>query len=191
MDEVNAVRKVIVIFSVLFTVFMAGLFIYYLMKEDSSRWQVSLGGIIVSALPLLLLKLKKNPFNTPIIISYFIFLFCTLFLGSITSFYIRYKWYDSPLHFYKGALLSFIAISLYKHLLSEQARRETSRWALFLFVLGFSTTGSTIWEIYEFLGDLTITHTMQMGGNKDTMTDLSLGTCGALIVAIYSCFRRI
>lgn len=187
----NAVRKVIAIFSVIFIVLMAGLFIYYLIKEDSSRWQVSLGGIIVSALPLLLLKLKKNPFNIPIFICYYIFLFCTIILGSIASFYIRFKWYDSPLHFYKGALLSFIAISLFKQLLSEQARRETSKWVLFLFVLGFSVTGSTIWEIYEFLGDLTITHTMQMGGNRDTMTDLSLGTCGALIVAIYSCFRRI
>lgn len=171
-------------------IFMAGLFIYYFIKEDSSRWQVSLGGFLVSGLPLLLLKLKENPFNIPIIIGYYIFLFWTIFLGSICSFYIRFKWWDSPIHFYKGILISCIAIALYKQFFSPNVRKETSRWVLFLFVLSLSVTASTIWEIYEFLGDLTITHTMQMGGNRDTMTDLTFGTAGALIVAIYSCIRK-
>jgi hypothetical protein len=171
-------------------IFMTGLFIYYLFKQDSSRWQVSLGGIVVSGLPLLLLFLKKNPFNIPIIIGYYVFLFWTIFLGSISSFYIRFKWWDSPIHFYKGGLISFIAIALYKRFFPPGVRKEASRWVIFLFVLSLSVTASTVWEIYEFIGDLTITHTMQMGGNKDTMTDLTCGAAGALIIAIYSSIRK-
>jgi hypothetical protein len=183
-------KKSIILLSVLFILFMAGLFIFYLIKHDTSRWQVALGGIFVSSLPLLLLKLKKNPFNIPIIIGYYIFIFCTIFLGSIASFYLDFKWWDSTVHGYKGVLVAFIGISLYKLFLPPDSRRQTSKWILFLFVLSFSVTSSVLWEIYEFLGDLTFTHTMQRGGNTDTMYDLLCGTAGGVLIAIYSSFRK-
>lgn len=61
---------------------MTGLLIFYLKKDDSSRWMVALGGILVSAMPISLLFVKNNPFNIPIIIGYYVFVFCTTFLGS-------------------------------------------------------------------------------------------------------------
>lgn len=168
---------------------MTGLFIFYLIKHDSSRWQVALGGIFVSSLPLLLLKLKKNPFNIPIIFGYYFFIFCTIFLGSIASFYLYLKWWDSILHGYKGVLLAFIGNSLYEHFLPPHSRKQASKWILFLFVVSFSVTSGVLWEIYEFLGDLTFTHTMQRGGNTDTMTDLIMGTVGGLVIAIWTVLR--
>lgn len=183
-------RKMIIWLSILFICFMASLFAYYLIKNDSSRWQVALGGILASALPLLLLKLKDNPFNIPIILGYYLFLFCSLFLGSISSFYLHHKWWDSTLHFYKGVYIGFVGIALFKRLIPARVRRDVSVWILFLFVLSLGVLASVVWEIYEFAGDLTFTHTMQRGGNQDTMLDLLWGSAGGLLVSLYSLYRK-
>jgi hypothetical protein len=183
-------RKVLITLSILFSLGMTGLFIYYLIKHDHSRWQVALGGVFVSLLPLWLLKMKTNPFNTPLIVCYYLFLFCSLYLGSISSFYLRFIWWDSTLHFFKGMFVGFVGISLFKHWIPMQARSNVSPWILFLFVLSLAVSLSVIWEIYEFVGDLTFTNTMQRGGNKDTMYDLICGLGGGLIIAVYSLVRK-
>ncbi|WP_307287205.1 membrane-spanning protein [Bacillus sp. SORGH_AS_0510] len=184
-------RKLILILSMAFIIFMISLVLNYLIKGDSSRWQVATGGIFVSALPLLLLFKKNIPFNIPLILGYYLFIFCSLFLGSISSFYLHYKWWDSTLHFYKGIYIALAGITLYKIWIPVKVRDELSKWILSIFVLSLAVLASVIWEVYEFLGDLTpITHTMQRGGNTDTMLDLLCGLAGGLIVAIYSYVRK-
>ncbi|MGG1399255.1 membrane-spanning protein [Bacillus salipaludis] len=183
-------RKIILCLSIAFMTFMTTLFVFYFIKDDTSKWQVALGGTIVSALPLLLLRLKNNPFNIPQILGYFLFLFCSTYLGSIALFYLHHKWWDSTLHFYKGAYVGVIAITLFKILVPSQNREDVSRWVLFLFVLSLGASASVFWEIYEFLGDLTFTHTMQRGGNTDTMYDLLCGLAGGLLIALYSLVRK-
>lgn len=169
--------------------FMLALFIYFLIKDDTSRWQVSLGGILVSALPLLLLKTKRNPFNVLMIYGYYLFILCTIFLGSIASFYLHFTWWDTTLHFYKGLFIGVVSIAIYKAFLPERMRRELSQWLLFLFVFSLPVVASAFWEIYEFTGDQFFTHTMQRGGNTDTMYDIIAGTAGGLIVAVYARIR--
>jgi hypothetical protein len=183
-------RKVIILLSVVFILLMSALFVYYLIKGDSSRWQVALGGILVSGLPLLLIFKKKNPFNLPIIIGYYMLIFCTLFLGSIASFYLHYKWWDSTIHILKGMYVAFVGITLFKLFIPKDVRNDASRWILFLFVLSLSVLASALWEIYEFVGDQTFTHTMQRGGNKDTMYDLLCGFAGGLLVSFYAFVRK-
>ncbi|PLT30515.1 membrane-spanning protein [Peribacillus deserti] len=183
-------KKVIIILSISFMVFMTGLFIYFLVKDDTSKWQVGLGGIIVSGLPLLLLFLRNNPFNIPEIIGYYVFIFCSTFLGSIVKFYVYVRWWDTTLHLYKGLFMGVIAITLIKVLITKEALERTSRFLIFLFVLSLAIVASVVWEIYEFFGDLYYTETMQRGGNKDTMYDLLAGFAGALIIASYAGFRK-
>ncbi|EKN65768.1 hypothetical protein BABA_18437 [Neobacillus bataviensis LMG 21833] len=183
-------RKVILIFSICFIIFMTVLCIYYLVKGDSSRWQVALGGILVSTLPLLLLRMKQIPFNIPILLGFYFFIFCSLFLGSIASFYLHYKWWDSTVHFYKGMFIGFVGIALYKQMIPEKVRQDVSSGILFLFVLSLAVLAGILWEVYEFVGDLTFTRTMQRGGNTDTMYDLLCGVAGGLIVAFYSLIRK-
>ncbi|WP_026694198.1 hypothetical protein [Peribacillus kribbensis] len=183
-------RKIIIGASAIFMAFMAGLFIYFFMKHDTSRWEVALGGILVSGFPLLLLLLKKIPFSTSVIIGYYLFLFCTTFLGSICKFYVSILWWDTALHLYKGLFMGIIAITLFKIFVPKHLQNEVSKWLLFLFVLSLSIVASAIWEIYEFFGDVFYTETMQRGGNQDTMFDLSAGLLGGLIIAVYSLLRR-
>ncbi|MGC4379212.1 membrane-spanning protein [Fictibacillus sp. Mic-4] len=178
-------QKIIIIFSEILIVFFAVLFIVYFMKDDSSRWQVALGGIGVSAVPLFLLFLKNNPFNIPSLLGYYVLIFCTTYLGSIESFYLKYKWWDSSLHFYKGILVSYIGITLYQVLIPQPVRKGISRWIFFLFLLSLAVTATVLWEIYEFAGDQFFTHTMQRGGNKDTMYDLICGLTGGFLLSLY------
>lgn len=181
-------KKIIIILGMIFILLMLALFGYYLMKGDTSRWSVALGGAGVSALPLFLL-IKENPFSIPIIIGYYVFLFCTAILGSIASFYLKIHWWDTMLHFYKGIFVGFIAITLYKIFIKEEIRKGISKWMLFLFTLSLVEMVSVLWEIYEFIGDQTFTHMMQLGGNKDTMIDLIFGSLGGFLVALFSIIR--
>lgn len=183
-------RKIILSLSIIFIIVSTILFIVFLTKGDSSRWQVALGGIGVSALPLILLRLKEIPFNIPLIIGYYFTILCTTFLGSIAKFYLKHKWWDSTLHLYKGIYIGLIGIALYKVFVPEHVRHHVSNWILFLFLLSLSVTSSVLWEIYEFVGDLLFTHTMQLGGNKDTMYDLLSGLSGGMIIAIYASLRK-
>lgn len=183
-------HKIIIILSLVFIVFMTGLLIFYLIKDDSSRWMVALGGILVSALPISLLFVKNNPFNIPIIIGYYVFVFCTTFLGSIANFYVDLKWWDSTLHFYKGIFVGFVGIALYKKFIPQKSRKDISSWVTFLFVLSLAVLATVLWEVYEYVGDLTFTHTMQRGGNKDTMYDIICGIIGGLLISSYSCIKK-
>jgi hypothetical protein len=146
--------------------------------------------VIVSALPSLLLFTKVNPFPISLIVGYYLFLFCSLFLGSIEDFYNRFKWWDAALHFYKGIFMGFVGISLYKLFIATRIQTRISKWIIFLFVLSISVNATVLWEVYEFLGDLTFTHTMQSGGNTDTMYDIIIGMISGLLTAIYSMKRR-
>ncbi|MDN4071707.1 membrane-spanning protein [Fictibacillus terranigra] len=183
-------RKTIMVFSTLFMIFMLVLFIIYLVKGDSSRWQVALGGIVVSGLPLLLLRSRPIPFNTALIIGYYLFLFCTTYLGSLASFYLHFKWWDTTLHLYKGIFVGFAAIALYKIFIPARVRKDVSPWMIFLLVFSLPVIATVLWEIYEFVGDQFFTHTMQLGGNKDTMLDIIFGMAGGLVVAVYAWLRR-
>lgn len=184
-------RKVLIVFGSIFVIFMIILFSFYLIKGESSKWQVALGGIIVSGLPVLLIFKKNNPFNLPIIIGFYLFIFCSTYLGSIADFYLKYKWWDSTIHFYKGIYMACFGITLYKLMIPKQVREDTSRWIISIFILSLAVLASVLWEIYEFIGDQTFTHIMQLGGNKDTMYDLLCGLAGGLIIAIYAFFRKL
>jgi peptidoglycan/LPS O-acetylase OafA/YrhL len=181
---------VLISLAVAFMLFMAVLMIYFIVKGGRTRWLLSMSGIIVGALPLGLLFAKNNSVPTLAIVGFYFFMVWSLFFGSILGYYIKYKWWDTPMHFYKGAYLSLIAITIYKLLVPDHKRKNLSKWALFLFCLGLSMAASTFWEIWEYVGDLLVTNIMQLGGNFDTMEDLTAGFAGALLASIYATVRK-
>ncbi|WP_046180309.1 ADP-ribosylglycohydrolase family protein [Domibacillus tundrae] len=183
-------RKLIIILGAIFVLLMTVALIIHIMHDNDSGRRVAIGGIIVSALPMMLLFLKNNPFNIPIIMGYYVFLFCATFLGATLHFYVTFKWWDMALHFYAGLFTGFIGIALYKLFIPPEVRKDVSCWILFLFVLSLGTFANALWEIYEFAGDQTVTRTMQKGGNTDTMGDLLFGIAGGLLAAIYASSQK-
>jgi hypothetical protein len=190
-ELVILIKKTIIILSIVFVILFTGLFIYFLLKGDSTRWLGALGGMIVSPIPMSLLFFKNNPFNLPMIIGYYFTLIYSAILGTIAHFYDRFTWWDTSLHAYKGMYMAFVSDAIYKHFIPSGIQKEISRWFIFLFVLSLPVMVSVLWEIYEFVCDQTFTNIMQKGGNKDTMIDLISSTASALLVTIYSvCIKR-
>jgi hypothetical protein len=181
-------RKVIIMISLIYVLFMAALFVFYFSKDDSYRYQVAIGGIICGAVPLILVRFTKIKFNMPIMLSYLAFLFGSQYLGSILGLY-GLGWWDTFLHCLSGALLAFVAIALFERMTHQESRHHLSHWLIFLFVVSFAVFGGVLWEVYEFSGDQFFGMTLQGGGNTDTMIDLIADTAGGLVIAMAAAIR--
>ncbi|CAH2714267.1 hypothetical protein BACCIP111895_01428 [Neobacillus rhizosphaerae] len=181
-------RKLVIILSALYVIFMAILMVYYRQNGESFKSTVAIGGVVCGAIPLLLALFTKLQFNLPIVISYLIFLIGSQYLGSILGWY-GLGWWDTFMHLVSGAILAFTGIALYERMIHRNAGDEISPWFVFWFTLSFAALGGVLWEIYEFTCDQFFGMTLQGGGNKDTMTDLVAGTVGGLIIAVWSGVR--
>jgi hypothetical protein len=180
-------RTFTLVLSLLFSVFMAILAIYYFSTGDHLKGWVGIGGFLCGVFPLLLLLIIKLEFNVPLIFFYFLFLFGSLFLGSMLHWY-ALGWWDTFLHFTSGILLGFTGVALYERLILRNAGNEISALLIFLFVLGIATLGGVLWEIFEFSCDH-LAHTHMQFGNTDTMKDLIADTSGGLVIALWSGIR--
>lgn len=181
-------KKAILILSISFVVLMAAAFIFKVLNGDSASWSDALGRILVSLLPILLLFLKKIPFSLSLIISFYILLFCTFFLGAILKFYDRFPWWDTTLHFFGSAFTAFVGATMYSLFIPVSAEKDISRWMIFTFVFSFAVTGSAIWESIEFIGS--VTTILKEDSGKDIMTDLLAGMAGACLIAVYVVLRK-
>lgn len=176
-------RKLVIIFSSIYVLFMAVLAVYYFASDASFKGSVAIGGIVCGAIPLLLALLTKLQFNLPIVISYLVFLIGSQYFGSILGWY-GLGWWDTFMHLVSGAILAFSGIALYERLIHRNAGDKISPWFVFLFTLSFAALGGVLWEIYEFSSDQFFDMTLQGGGNKDTMTDLIADTIGGLVIGV-------
>lgn len=181
-------RKLILLLSSLYVLFMVILYFYYHSHGESYKATVAIGGIVCGAVPLLLALFTKLKFNLPIVISYLIFLVGSQYLGSILGWY-GLGWWDTLMHFLSGAILAFAGIALYERLVHRGADHDISPLLVFLFTLSFAAFGGVLWEIYEFSMDQFFNMTLQGGGNDDTMIDLISDTGGGLVIAAYAGIR--
>ncbi|MFL6558315.1 MAG: hypothetical protein ACJ8MO_19640 [Bacillus sp. (in: firmicutes)] len=181
-------RKLVIIFSLIYVIFMAALAVYYFSNDVTFKGTVAIGGIVCGAVPLLLALFTKLQFNLPIVISYLVFLVGSQYFGSILGWY-GLGWWDTFMHLVSGSILAFSGIALYERLIHRNAGDQISPWFVFLFTLSFAALGGVLWEIYEFSSDQFFDMTLQGGGNKDTMTDLIADTIGGLIIAVWAGMR--
>ncbi|MEH7075316.1 hypothetical protein [Neobacillus drentensis] len=181
-------RKLVIILSFMYVLFMAALAVYYYLHASSFKGSVAIGGIICGAIPLILALFTKLQFNLPIVISYLIFLVGSQYFGSILGWY-GLGWWDTFMHLVSGIILAYSGIALYERLIHRKAGDEISAWFVFLFTLSFAALGGVLWEIYEFCSDQFFGMNLQGGGNKDTMTDLIADTVGGLVIATLAGIR--
>lgn len=121
-----------------------------------------------------------------------VFVFAALYLGSMQRFYVMFPWWDSVLHFSSGLLLGILGFMLI-YLLNEDRRIDLSVKPIFMavFAFTFALALGALWEIVEFVMDLTLGTTMQTptpgdpSGLTDTMIDLILDATGGVIIAAY------
>ena len=122
-----------------------------------------------------------------------VFIFFTLFLGSLRDFYELFPLWDTVLHFQSGILLGIVGFVLI-YVLNEQKtkRLELTPGFISFFAITFSLAISVVWEIYEYAVDTFLGFNMQETGLPDIMGDLIFNAVGALIVGLagYVWMRR-
>jgi hypothetical protein len=116
-----------------------------------------------------------------------IFIFASLYLGSLRSFYYRFWWWDLMLHTAAGLNLGFIGFfSLYFINRNKNIDLILSPLFIALFTFAFAVCLGTLWEIFEFSMDVIFGLNMQKSGLVDTMWDLIVDCIGSGIAAVIS-----
>ncbi|MBQ8350716.1 MAG: hypothetical protein IJY20_01565 [Clostridia bacterium] len=154
-------------------------------------------GATVIHLPALLRHRWQVDIPMPLYIMFLVFLFCAITLGEIGFFYHLIPHYDDILHLMSSIMTGFFGYMLIA-LLNPQAKEKMplSQFFVAIFAFCFSLTIGTVWEIYEFAADSILGLNMQrfrtllgepligQAALQDTMKDLIVDGCGALIATL-------
>lgn len=130
-------------------------------------------------------------------ITYFIFLYCAIYLGEIRRFYFVVPHWDTYLHTFSGGMLGAMGFSLVSILNdNEKVPMTLSPFFIAMFSMCFALAAGAIWEIYEYTLDglmgLNMQHYHLVDGTPlmgraalyDTMKDLIVDALGALVVSV-------
>lgn len=123
----------------------------------------------------------KLPIDYAFIIVLFIYL--SMFIGSVYEAYERLFWWDAILHTTSGIVLSFAAF-LILYILYKNNKLKTSPFIIGLFTFSFGLAFGAVWEIFEFSADSLFGTNMQRNGLNDTMWDLIVDAIGSMFVAV-------
>lgn len=130
-------------------------------------------------------------------IVFFVFLYASIYLGEIRSFYYRVPNWDLILHTFSGLMLGALGFSVV-NILNRNNRISLRLSPVFvsLFAFCFALSMGVLWEIFEFSADGLMGLNMQkfalengtlLVGRlavKDTMGDLIVDACGALVISL-------
>ena len=135
--------------------------------------------------------LEKFHYEVGIIfwLSFYIFVFLGIFVGSILNVYDKFAQFDLIVHFISGLLIALLAFSLIP--------QTKNPFIILLFVVSVSVLIGVLWEFYEFSFDYLLNLNMQRTSDPytqipfvgrsailDTMLDLFCDFIGALICGI-------
>ena len=160
----------------------------------NNRWlALFLVTIIMAVLISPMLFRRKFDVEIPVEfhITAVIFIFASLYLGEIQSFYQRFWWWDIALHASAGLLLGIVGFLLV-YLMNASTRVELHLTPGFIAMFAFlyAVTIGTLWEIFEFSMDQFFGLNMQkpmlgdLSGLTDTMWDMIVNAIGASIISM-------
>jgi hypothetical protein len=120
------------------------------------------------------------------------FVFASLFLGEIRSYYELVWWWDVSLHATSGLLFGIVGFLLV-YVLNENERIDVSLRPRFvaLFAFVFAIAVGALWEVFEFAMDQAFGLQMQKprfgdpSGLADTMWDITFDAIGALLISAF------
>ena len=119
-----------------------------------------------------------------------VFVFASLFLGEIQSYYARIWWWDIALHTSSGLLTGILGFLLV-YVLNESKHINVHMRPRFvaMFAFLFAVTVGTLWEVFEFSMDQLAGANMQKAmfgdpsGLTDTMWDMIVNALGAFAIS--------
>ena len=177
----------------------------FVTKDDESRSRLIFNALmalvllILTFIPLVVEKAFKVDIPSIMEIIFLVFSVLSFLLGEIGDFYIKYRWWDSMLHAMSGILLGCLGFVLLNYFNKNDNFKSFHLGPAFaaLFVLCFTITCGTLWEIIEWFADTLNGTNMQRFEDNitgegfigrdalyDTMKDLILDSIGGVIIAI-------
>ena len=158
-------------------------------------------GLLVMMLPTFVSKKWKIVVPNTIVILYYVFLYCAIYLGEVRNFYHLIPFWDDILHAFSGAMLGALGFILVD-LLNKNKKVSVSLSPFFIsvFAFCFAVSLGCIWEVYEFTLDSilglnmqkhTSSNGMALVGNAalfDTMKDIIIDAAAAFVVSFIGYF---
>nr|WP_221635708.1 hypothetical protein [Listeria aquatica] len=154
-------------------------------------------GILILALPSILARSFKFEIPGLVYLLFIIFLYGSIYLGTIQKFYSIVPYWDKILHIFSGAMLGAIGFSFVSLLnFNENVVLKMKPGFVAVFSFCFAVTLGAFWEVYEYTFDGLLGLNMQRfessGGTPyvgraalaDTMGDIIVDILGALVIAI-------
>lgn len=153
--------------------------------QDWSTVFISAITLIITLYVISLSRRVKVRIPASLLTAAIIFIYATLFLGEVGSFYERFWWWDVVLH--TGSAIGFGLIgAIILILLFRQEKVTASPMLISVFVFTFAVAIGAVWEIFEFAMDQSFGLSMQKSGLVDTMADLIVDSIGALLASAAS-----
>ncbi len=158
-------------------------------------------GLIVMLLPTFIHRKLRIVVPSTIVILYYIFLYCAIYLGEVRNFYYLIPHWDDILHAFSGAMLGALGFILVDILNRDQSVRvQLSPLFVALFAFCFALAVGALWEVYEFTFDAVLglnmqKHTTEAGtalagidAVSDTMWDIIIDAGAAFSVCVVGFF---
>lgn len=168
--------------------------IFLIVSADLGNWFNSLcalAALLLTSIPQIITKWNNIKMPMVFAVVFSLFLYAALYLGNFNSYYDRFPWWDNMLHSISSLSLSLV---LFSYLIGmHQKPTKTNRLSpgMIIFVcFCFALSCEAFWEIIEFSADRLLGTDMQrwqiggISGLIDTMTDLIVDTCGAILAGI-------
>lgn len=165
----------------------------------SGQWHsftLSLLAFICIPLPFIIsfiAKIKKIALPTNFLLTSLLFNFSAQYLGEIIGFYTKFWWWDLLLHGLFGSYAVIIALYLIKGIIKKEPEITEDRFKTFkiIFAFSFSIALGTLWEMFEYIGDLILKTDMTSGGLHDTASDLLIKISFALVTCFIYYFNKL
>jgi hypothetical protein len=154
-------------------------------------------GIIILALPSIISRRFKFEIPGLVYLMFIVFLYASIYLGTIQQFYSNVPHWDKILHTFSGAMLGAIGFSFVSLLnANENVVLKMKPGFVAIFSFCFAVTLGAFWEVYEYTFDAILNLNMQRfalsngtplvgrAALEDTMTDIIVDIIGALVIAI-------
>ncbi len=161
-------------------------------------------GMVVMLVPSFFKHKLKIMVPNAMCILYYIFLYCSIFLGEVANFYYMIPHWDTLLHAMSGAMLGAVGFLLVDWLNKDKdVKVQLSPIYLSVFAFAFALMVGALWEIWEFSFDTLLglnmqKHTTEEGvaligkaALDDTMIDIIIDALSALVVAVIGYFTNI
>ena len=181
MDRVDKIKLVIYL---VFRILLVVVGVVAVFKGDWNNLTLASVTLFLTFLPSIIKKEFRIDYPSEFEIVILVFIYASMYLGTMRSFYARFWWWDIMLHSLSGVIIGSIGFSLVYTLNQASVAINLSNVFVAIFSFSFALSIGALWEIYEFFMDSLFGLNMQKSGLIDTMWDLIVDALGALVVSV-------